>query len=219
MADLVITDSDGIASSLNLIRIQNVARQKKHRSKSKLNVIKESEIQDQVISENGENENIENNEFESEEVKENDFGQKVTDSEYKFCPFRDQTIFDGSTISIKDFAIAFVCVSNKLQLSEQATQTLLEFIRAVLPSLNNIPSALSKLLSGLNIDKPEEVRICSVCNQETNKAKCENRKCESNSLTNKTIQCVENVIIFDIERQLREVLKREWNNFATYKSK
>jgi hypothetical protein len=111
-----------------------------------------------------------------------------------------------------------LCVVNKIKTSNEANETILSFIRSILPPLNKLPASYNNLVSALNIERPIENKICSYCYREVLNSNCENKRCDSNSTNNKVVQRVESIFTLDVERQLRNILKREWNNFKSYKS-
>lgn len=135
---------------------------------------------------------------------------------YEFDKSRDENIYAGSDITIQDFTIGFLVVANKAHLSIEAKNLILEFIKSVFPPLNNIPPTFNQLIKTIGIPKPTEKKICTFCHCEIWKSECENRECESRKAVNKDTTKFESLFVFDVERQIRDVLRREWGHFRTY---
>jgi hypothetical protein len=161
------------------------------------------------------NECVEDNPESEEECEQ---GVIYGDRGIRFEFFRDEVIYEGCDITIKDFAISYLCVANKHHLSIEARNEMLQFIKSLLPPINNIPLTFNSLISPITIERAIEKKICAHCHNEVQQSKCVNRKCDSNKPMAKATQAVESLFMFDVERQTREVLVREWEHFISYKS-
>ena len=116
---------------------------------------------------------------------------------------QNENIYCGSNITIEDFALSFLVLCKKLNISSYSKTILLDFIRTILPVFNKIPSSYSKLIKNLSFTAVKKTRLCKACLQEI---------CSCNNST-KEIEIYE----FDVKNQINCIVKKNWNTICSYK--
>ena len=118
-------------------------------------------------------------------------------------------IYAGSHLSVNEFAVSYLWLTQKLRISRIGREILLDFIRSLLPFNNNIPKSYRAILKSKKFSQPKPVKICSICYNDTLNCDCK--------ITNfkKTIE----VLKFNLQEQFEYILSKEWSTIKNYRSK
>jgi hypothetical protein len=147
-------------------------------------------------------EHLDWNDAESIDSDEDDrFQTEVNDETIRiFNDFRP--LYNGSLLSVKQFALTFLYICNQFKLSESHSNVLLKFLRYILPSNNRVP--LSYYLIKRHFQSKTSNDFCKDCM----KFEC---GCTSSKKTK--------IISFEYAIQLRKLVERQYSTIIEYKSK
>ena len=146
-----------------------------------------------------------------------DFDDNTADTEiYNNIDF-EKFIYQNSHLNVNEFSKLFLWICQKLHISRNNRDVLLDFIRNLLPSDNKIPSSYYQIIKMNNFTKPKPKVICPQCPVSLDSLK-QQHICSQKS--NNSISCspVE-VIEFDVVEQLSAIIKKEWKTIRNYQSK
>ena len=115
------------------------------------------------------------------------------------------SLYNGSNISIADFALSFLILCKRINISANAKDILLDYISSILPSENLVPSTYKMLIKNLSLNKYETKTICPICF-------LDNCHCQ-NSENRKPVKVYE----FDVKNQIKSIVKKNWLTICSYK--
>jgi hypothetical protein len=78
----------------------------------------------------------------------------------------DKLIYNGSNVNFNEFCVVFLSLINRLKVSENGVNLLLNFLVSILPHDNIIPTSYRKLLKCFDIEKMKAIHICSFCSKQ-----------------------------------------------------
>ena len=126
-----------------------------------------------------------------------------TEDELNYKGFDNDNIYSGSNVNVEDFALSFILLCKKLNIPVNAKDTLLDFIRNIVPVINKIPCSYRKLIKNLGFNAVKTTKLCSVCLLE---------QCQCPKSIKKL-----SIFEFDIERQLSCIVRKNWLTITSYK--
>ena len=92
-----------------------------------------------------------------------DFDDNTADTEiYNNIDF-EEFIYQNSHLNVNEFSKLFLWICQKLHISRNNRDVLLDFIRNLLPSDNKIPSSYYQIIKMNNFTKPKPKVICPQC--------------------------------------------------------
>jgi hypothetical protein len=84
------------------------------------------------------------------------------DSEEEFIETQ-KPIFEGSLLTLDEFTRSFVWITNYLRIPKNKKDTLLKYIKALLPS-NSLPSSYYKISKNSSTkSNMKKYRLCNIC--------------------------------------------------------
>jgi hypothetical protein len=86
-----------------------------------------------------------------------------TEDDFNFKGFEKDNIYSGSNVKVEDFALSFIYLCKKLNIPVNAKETLLDFIRNIVPVMNKIPCSYRKLIKNLSFNAVKTTKLCGVC--------------------------------------------------------
>ena len=128
-------------------------------------------------------------------------------------------IFDGSFLSEKAACLMILSYFDRFDLSIVAQEKLLELIRILLPSPNNLPKTLNKLKKTLKNEDDElsEKLFCDNCMEELSDTKiCQNINCSNRGTLSKTINTF---TYLNLRPRLTRLIKNYVDDIESYKIK
>ena len=134
----------------------------------------------------------------------------------------NRNIFNGSLLTTQNFNLFLTLFTSKFNLSFKCSDELLKFIHFILPQPNNISSHFNNILKTLEISSAfVKEYLCSSCwstknnlNSLCQKHDCVLCECDSSVQTDCTIE----LYIFDINKQLNEIIKNEEETMIRYRN-
>lgn len=130
-------------------------------------------------------------------------------------------LYENCCSTVRDFAIAYIYTCQYMKINRQSRDILLGLFRSFLPINNNLPATYSMLVKSLNYKASYETKtICSNCDGELqdDESKCTKQACNNLIQTDINLKSLptKNVYIFDVEKQIKDVLEKEWSTFLSY---
>jgi hypothetical protein len=129
-------------------------------------------------------------------------------------------LYPDARITVKDFSALFMGIISRLgNLPATQCEDLLEFIRVLIPSENNLPESYYRINNSFHKSEVTEFRLCSICQEQLNsKKKCPSVTCISN-MSLHSLKPIK-VFILDINKQITFILENNYqsilNNLGKY---
>ena len=120
-------------------------------------------------------------------------------------------IFKESNLSIKSFNLILALFISRFNLSFKCADELLKLLQFILPQPNNLNKKLNTIIDQIDIiDQSKVEYLCPNCWYKKNELSesCKNEECEFYSDVKESIE----VHLFDINKQLNEIIEREEEN-------
>ena len=106
-----------------------------------------------------------------------------------------------------------------LALPNTHSEKLLEFIRILLPTENNIPNSFYVINKMFTTNLVKEYKLCHICKKQLANNKCPSETCLSNSQNaHLNIRKSIKIVTADIKTQLNSIIKTNLDNINKYKS-
>jgi hypothetical protein len=127
-----------------------------------------------------------------------------TEDDLNYKGFDNDNIYSGSNVKVEDLALSFILLCKKFNIPVNAKDTLLDFIRNIVPVINKIPCSYRKLIKNLSFNAVRKKnKLCSVC-------LLEHFQCP------KSIKKL-SIFEIDIEKQLPCFVRKNWLTITSYK--
>ena len=153
-------------------------------------------------------EEFENTFKESESCSEQDCSEEDSDTDSHQLDYEildNNNIYSGSTIKVADFALSFLVLCRRINITTTAKSILLDYIRTLLPNSNRIPASYNKLIKHLTFNSIKTTKICKTCLLES---------CNCDLMfQEKKLKIYE----FDVSNQVRSVVRKNWELICNYK--
>ena len=114
----------------------------------------------------------------------------------------NKVLYKDSNVRVQDFSVGFLVLCKRVNICKSGRNILLDFIKSILPPINEVPFSYNQLIKNLTLNKFKTSKLCRNCLKEN--CICEN--------TQKKILVHE----FDVENQLRAVLNKNWELMCNY---
>ncbi len=127
-------------------------------------------------------------------------------------------LYDGARLTVEEFSIVFMSTINKIGVAKNQIDPILDLVRLVLPSDNELPTSFNIMQSFIDTSGLLSMhQICKVCNKELiNGSKtCINTECVNNKLIKKTVKVFQS----NIEEQIKIIFSNHLPSMLRYKGK
>ena len=134
-------------------------------------------------------------------------------------------IFKGSLLTNTEFAIANIVLCDKINICKSSRDTLLKFIKAVMPKDNLLDTSYHLMEKRFKDDtKKSTDAICSICLNSFDKKikRCVNARCQRNEIlrgTTLTKKTHFEVSLFNVSEQIRLIFNKNYEEIKSFKSK
>ena len=116
---------------------------------------------------------------------------------------------------MNDFNTLFISVIDKLELAETHSECLLDFIRLILPTNNNLPNSVYRIKKRSTYSKIKTYYLCKICESKLVDNKCPSETCYSHkTIIKKHIQ----IHCANVTSQLEIILSNHLNSINDYLS-
>jgi hypothetical protein len=147
------------------------------------------------------------------------FSDIETDNEENDDQLNDEIYID-SNIKIRDFIFSFMLCCRNINLSKKGINTVLRFIRSILPTGNKIPKTYDSILKKMAVSEKNEKSYCNFCFQASNDPVCSSTSCiEQEKKSKKTYENPAKVYTLDYVNHIEQVVKKNHQIILNYRSK
>jgi len=130
-----------------------------------------------------------------------------------------QKLYTGATLSLLHFNVLFMSLISSLNLSENHSNSLFEFIRLILPESNTLPRSYYLFKRSFNYNMINEIKLCHICKLKLKKSGCPSASCISKTNTEKENKKRSiKIVVANLTSQLKIILKRHYLDIINFKS-
>ena len=133
-----------------------------------------------------------------------DLSSDSSDSEVNYEILNNDFIYSGSNIKVNDFALSFLVLCKRINITTAAKNILLDYIATLLPFSNKIPSSYKKLIKRFSFNSYEKKSLCNSCLME---------KCACEIPSNHKVSIFE----FNLANQISSIVRKNWQIICNYK--
>lgn len=133
-----------------------------------------------------------------------------------------EKLYQNSNLHLDEFLTLFDSLLSRLHLSETQAESILEFVRVILPDNNKLPESYYRFKSLTKTNLIKQIKLCNLCKKELVNGSCPNDSCGSsriyqgnkNLISKKSIKIIE----ADLKSQIEIVLLHHYEHIVKYKS-
>ena len=131
-------------------------------------------------------------------------------------------IFNGSLLTNTEFALLFILLCDKINICKSSRDTLLKFIKAVMPKENILDTSYHMMEKRFQDDTRKSTdAICSICLNSFDKKikRCVNTRCQRNEIlrgTTLTKKTHFEVSLFNVCEQIRIIFNKNYEEIKHY---